>query len=219
MKIALIAGSFKPYTKGHAGLVNLASNECDVVHLYVSVSDRARTGEVPVLGTDMARLWKVTIEPSLPENVQVTYGGSPIGNVWKELGKANESQSTDTYVLYGDPEDLAQNFTENLLQKYCGGIFTEGQVILRAVERSSTADVSGTLMRDWLKTGDKQSFINNLPNDIDRELVWNTLSKTAQAPPKVKATAGPKHKKPAVAKKTQSEALLRSYVRIVLGRK
>jgi len=216
-QIALIAGSFKPWTRGHDGLLRLASRECDAVHLYVSVSDRARTGEIAILGTDMARLWKDTIEPSLPSNVVVTYGGSPVGNVWHELGQANETNSQATYVLYSDPTDLHQNFTKNLLQKYCGGIFADGRVILRAVERSSTTDVSGTQMRAWLKAGDKQSFIDNLPETIDRELVWNTLTKTAKAAPKVKATAGPK--KPAVAKKTQSETLLRSYVRTVLGGK
>lgn len=212
MKIGLIALSGKPYHSGHDMLIRLAAKECDEVHLYVSTSDRARPGEIPILGKDMATLWKGTIEPSLPKNVRVVYGGSPVGNAWKELGGASESGSPDEFVVYADPADLAQNFTEEFLRKYCRSLFEAGQVKLRAVERSSTVDVSGTKMRQYLEKGDKAAFIRNLPSTIDRELVWDVLSATAKDPPKVKTTAGPTRKP----KKPQAEGLLRSYVRLLL---
>lgn len=211
-RIGLIALSGKPYHSGHDMLIRLAAEECDEVHLYVSTSDRARAGEIPILGKDMALLWKEIIEPSLPDNVRVTYGGSPVGNVWKELGAASTGKSTDDFVVYADPADLAQNFTKAFLQKYCGDLFAAGRVKLRAVERSSTVDVSGTQMRGYLEKGDKAAFLRNLPSTIDRERVWDVLSATAKDPPKVKTTSGPTRK----AKKTQAEGLLRSYVRLLL---
>ena len=64
--IALIAMSAKPYHAGHDCLIRLAATECDSVFLYVSTSDRARTGEVPVLGRDMELLWREVIAPTLP---------------------------------------------------------------------------------------------------------------------------------------------------------
>lgn len=219
-RIGLIAMSAKPYHAGHDGLVRLASQENDEVHLYVSTSDRARPGEIPILGADMALLWKETIEPSLPKNVKVVYGGSPVGNVWKELGAADQSGSKDIFSLYADPADLAQTFEEKLLKKYCGNLLAAGQIKLRAVERSSTVDVSGTAMRSYLEKGDKASFVSKLPKTIDRDKVWDVLSRTAADPPRVKRTAGPVRKKAPAApqKQVQPEGILRRYIRLVLGR-
>lgn len=212
--IGLIAGSFKPLTNGHYELIKLAARECDYVHLFVSVSNRARKGEVTVLGYDMLMLWKSVIEPSLPTNVDVIYGGSPIGNVWKELGDDNNAASGNSYTIYADPTDMTQNFSRELLTKYCGNLYDAGRIKLRAVERASTADISGTQMRQWLAAGDKESFIANLPPAIDRERVWDVLSATAQASPKVKATAGSVRKRPQA---TQAEVLLRQWVRLILS--
>jgi len=201
-KIGLIAMSAKPYHGGHDGLIRLASEECDAVHLYVSIADRARSGEVPILGKDMATLWNDIIEPSMPTNVVVTYGGSPVGNVWKQLGKANETGSQDEFYVYGDPTDLAQNFTKELLTKYSGNLFAVGRIKLRAVERSSTVDVSGTQMRQYLEKGDKAAFVKNLPTTLDVDKVWDILHATAKDPPKVKTTAG-SVRKPAAKKPTE----------------
>jgi hypothetical protein len=201
-KIGLIAMSAKPYHAGHDGLIRLASKECDTVNLYVSIADRARSGEVPILGKDMATLWNTLIEPSLPTNVIVTYGGSPVGNIWAFLGKANLAGSPDEFLIYGDPTDLTQNFTKELLTKYSGNLFAAGQIKLRAVERSSTVDVSGTQMRQHLEKGDKAAFVKNLPSTIDVDKVWDILHATAKNPPKVKTTAG-SVRKPAAKKPTQ----------------
>lgn len=218
MKIGLIAGSYKPYHAGHDGLVRLAAKECDAVHLYVSVSDRARPGEVPILGSDMARIWKEFIEPTLPENVKVTYGGSPIGNIWKELGAASEVGSEDMFFIYADPTDLVQNFTKDLFLKYSGNLMSAGQIKLRAVERSSTVDVSGTEMRSFLEKGDKQRFIGKLPRTINGNAVWDILHATAKNPPKLKKTAGSVRKPAAKKEPPKSEGLLRSYIRLLIGR-
>lgn len=199
--IGLIAGSYKPFHAGHDAIIRMAARECDEVHLFVSVSDRAKKGEAPVLGADMASLWQQTIEKSLPANVKVTYGGSPIGNIWKELGSANETKSQDDYVLFSDPTDMAQNFRPELLEKYCGDLYSRGNVRLRPVDRTSTVEVSGTRMREFLAAGDKQNFIKFLPKGVDAELVWNTLWKSANSLPE-KPAAGTK-KAPAAKKSTQ----------------
>jgi hypothetical protein len=207
--IGLIAMSAKPFHAGHDGLVRWAAKENDEVHLYVSLSDRMRPGELPILGSDMEQIWKRFIEPSLPGNVRVTYGGSPVRNVYEDIGEANEAGDTeDIFTIYADPEDLAQNFPEKSLDKYAGNLFHNGQIILKPIERTQTVNVSGTKMRQFLSTGDKKGFIANLPKEIDREAVWNILS----AP---KAPAAPA-KKPAAKKltstKVRGEALIRDFV-------
>lgn len=213
-RIGLIGGSFKPWHAGHDGLVRLASRENDQVILLVSTSNRVRPGEIPVLGSDMEALWKGTIEQSMPANVQVVYctGASPISKVWEIIGKANEDGSSDTFSLYADPEDIAQAYTENNLVKYCGNLYRAGQIILRAVERSSTVAVSGTALRQYLAKGDKESFIKYLPSGIDKDLVWNTLHASSKNATPTKKTAPAK-------KKTTSEGLLHDYVRLVIDKR
>lgn len=215
-KIGLIAMSAKPYHAGHDGLVRLAAGECDEVHLYVSLSDRARPGEIPILGSDMDKIWKSYIEPSLPGNVKVTYGGSPIGNIWKELGEASKAGSPNTYVLYADPEDLQVNFPDANRMKYAETLEKNGQLELRPVQRTETVDVSGTKMRQYLEKGDAKSFIKNLPSSVDGQAVWDILSATAKNPPQVKATAKAKTAAKPAKKAVKGEALLRSFIRGVL---
>lgn len=202
MRIGLIAMSAKPFHAGHGAIIRLAARECDEVHLYVSTSDRARPGEVVILGADMARLWKETIESTMPANVNVVYGGSPIGNIWKELGHANEVGSQDDYVLYSDPIDVEQNFQARFLEKYCGRLYETGHVRLRPVDRSSTVEVSGTRMREFLAAGDKENFTKFLPQGVDKDLVWDVLRKSASSLPSEKKVTGSK-KKP-VSKKSGS---------------
>lgn len=176
--IGLIAGSFKPFHKGHYALVRMASQENDEVHLFVSLSDRKRKGEFPVVGSDMERIWRDVLEPILPGNVAVTYGGSPVGNVYEELGLANEAQSQDTFTIYADPQDLSQNFPEKSLNKYAGYLWTNGQINLSPIERTQTAGVSGGKMRQYLASGDKQSFLANVPEGADGEAMWRILSRS-----------------------------------------
>lgn len=210
--VGLIAMSAKPYHAGHDGLIRWASRENDVVHLYVSLSDRRRPGELPIMGSDMEHIWKTQIEKSLPKNVVIVYGGSPVGNVYKELGEANESGSTDEFTIYADPEDLTQNYPEKSLDKYVGILYRAGQIILKPIERARTVNVSGTKMRQYLSTGDKDSFIANLPKTIDGEEVWNVLSNRAVSTEETKPTK----KKRTTKKALQGEALLRAAIKCML---
>lgn len=209
MRIGIIAGSYKPFHAGHFGLITLAARECDTVHLYVSTSDRARPGEVPILGSDMKEIWTSEIEKIMPGNVEVIYGGSPVGNVIKELGAASEAKSKDTFVLYADPDDMAVNFPQASLVKYASHLAAKGQIEQRPVKRTETVNVSGTKMREYLSSGDKASFTKNLPKGINVNNVWNILYSTAKAPPVVKTTS---KAKTSVKKPVKQESLLRTFV-------
>jgi len=184
--VGLIALSAKPFHLGHSGLIQLAAAECDEVHVYVSTSDRARKGEFTVKGSVMEAIWTGMIERTLPDNVKVEYGGSPVGKVWAELGKASEACYTAdspsaTYVVYGDPHDLAANFPLRSIVKYAGELDSMSQLRLRPVRRGvETADVSGTQMRLHLANGDRLAFIRGLPVGLDGAAVWDALRGTGQ---------------------------------------
>jgi nicotinamide mononucleotide adenylyltransferase len=187
-KIGLVAGSYKPYHRGHHAAVLKAASECDRVILFVSLASRERPGEVAISGDDMRIVWENYLEPVMPENVEVRYVSVPIKDVWDVLGKANDAGSKDTFVVYADEEDLRTRFPEKSLNKYCETLYRNGQVILSATERL----FSGTKMRQFIASGDKANFKKNLPRGVDGDAVWSTLTHT------------------------QAEALLRSYLRLLI---
>ena len=201
MRIGLFPLAAKPYHAGHHAMVEAAASSNDKVLLFVSTSDRKRKGEFPILGKDMMYIWKNEIEKILPNNVEVYYGGSPVRNVYDTLVTAEEDpNNTDTYVVYSDPVDTAQNYPEANLHKYCGNLRGEGRCILAAEESPEsftrgvgTPNISGTAIRAMLQNGDKAGFDSVMPAGLNSDNVFNILTQ-----------------------QTQSEVFLRSYIKAIL---
>jgi len=170
IKIGLVPMSAKPLHSGHFGLIELAANENDEVHLFVSLSDRD-----VISGKAMEKIWKTQIEAVLPANVQVSYVSIPVRSVYEEIGLADEKKSKNVYQIYSDVVDIEKNFSDNSLKKYAKNLFKLGKIKRRGVERTSTVDISGTKMREFLKSNDKKSFISYMPKKIDANKAWNTL--------------------------------------------
>ena len=167
MKIGLVPMSAKPYHAGHDGLVRIASKECDKVLLFVSTTDRARTGELRVSGDTMQLIWWDYIEPTLPNNVIIDYGGIPVSKVYDELKKAEKKKSQDTYVIYSDDEDILK-YTDVVLSAVAPTLLEQGRIKLRGVNRSETVQVSGTEMREFIEDGDLVGFTALLPPAIQK---------------------------------------------------
>ena len=176
MKIALVPMAAKPYHAGHDGLVQIASNENNEVHLFVSTSDRKRPEELPILGSTMHQIWTNFIEPTLPQNVIVYYGGTPVSKVYKELEDAELLGSKDEYTIYSDVEDILK-YSDEKLEKSAPTMFSNGQITTRGISRSETVQVSGTQMRKFLKDGVEESFILLLPSEVQRhgKSIYNML--------------------------------------------
>lgn len=190
----LIPGSFKPLHAGHFKLIEIAANENDVVYVYVSLSDRAKPGEMPVYGSDMETIWKNYVDPYLPANVVVEYVTVPVKAAWETLINAEESSDVDTvFTIYGDVADITSRFSEDKLMKYVPSLVMNDQVITRPTERASTVDVSGTKMRQWIASQDKESFMRGMPSEIDRESIWNILSKRSSEITPMKKKRGKKN--------------------------
>jgi hypothetical protein len=176
--VGIIAMAAKPYHLAHDVMVRKAAADNDVVELFVSLSDRRRTGEVTIRGSDMEVIWREIIGPTLPANVRLTYGGSPVGNVWKHLGEANLSGSRSTFNVYTGKKDLEENWPEERLVRYVGDLFRSGQIILVTSDECYAA-ITGTLMRALLAAGDRERFLACLPGTLDRVRVWDILSSSA----------------------------------------
>lgn len=158
----------KPYHAGHDGLVRIAAEENDEVHLFVSTSDRTRKGEMPIYGEDMKRIWDDYIEPSLPDNVKVIYGGVPVQHVYEDLENAEDARDrVTTFRIYSDSEDILK-YTDASLMKSAPKLFERGQIELRGVDRNETVNVSGTKMRELMANGDVKNFKKFLPPAIQQ---------------------------------------------------
>ena len=168
--IALIPLAAKPYHAGHDGLVRIASSENDEVHLFVSISDRARTGEMKIDGETMFMIWKDYIEDILPDNVKsfIDYTvTAPVSKVYNELENAESQGSQDVYTIYSDVDDI-RKYTDEMLSKVAPTLFSKGQIQRRGIERTETVDVSGTEMREFIEDGDIVGFTALLPPAIQQ---------------------------------------------------
>ena len=202
MKIGLVPVSAKPYHAGHHALVTMAASENEKVILFVSTSDRKRSGEFPILGTDMLQVWQEELENIMPGNIEIQYGGSPVRKVYKTLEMASDSGSPDTYVVYSDPVDTAQNYPEASLVKYCNSLRSSGQCLLAAEENpgsltrgEGTPNISGTKVRLALQAKDLEGFVAAMPAGVDGQNIFNILTK-----------------------QDQNEALIRNFIReIIIG--
>lgn len=192
MKIAIIAMSAKPYHEGHDALIRRAAAQNDKVMVFVSTSDRKRPNELPISGKAMHKIWKAQIERTLPKNVEVVYGGSPVRNVFKVLGAARDAGSHDEFRLYGDPKDVTINFPDDMLAKHYGSLYSNGQIVVVPTPHDQRITTTGTEMRRYLATNDKKSFFERLPSGLDADAVWREL------------------------KGTTSETLLRRYIGMLL---
>jgi hypothetical protein len=166
--VGLIPMSAKPYHIGHDALIRIASAECDTVFVFVSIANREN-----IDGKVMHSIWLEQIAQTLPSNVQVSYEGNPIRNVYKHI----ENVADDTkYVIYSDTNDANKNFPISSLQKYAKDLFEKGLVTTRGIDRSQTIDISGTQMRGYITIGDKLSFLLHIPKGIDGEVMYKKLT-------------------------------------------
>lgn len=181
--IGLVPIAGKPLHIGHWKLIEKASNENDRVVVYTSDKDRSEKGEFPIKGSDFVYFWHDFFIPILPDNVVVKFVDSPVRSVMHEIGWFEQSATQDakpipTINLYSDASDVLTNFKDADLSKY-PTIFSSGKLKRVGVERSSTVNISGTKMREFLQSGDKESFIKNLPpvSPAEKIEIWNTLLK------------------------------------------
>jgi hypothetical protein len=184
-RVGLIPVSGKPYHAGHHYLVEKAAAENEEVILFVSTSDRIRKGEFPIYGADMQRVWQEELEGIMPGNVRVEYGGSPVRKVYDTIGAACEIDGTEeTYVVYSDPSDTAQNYPDKNRDKYMQPLCDQGQVIFAAEENpqaftrgAGSPNVSGTKLRAALEEDKFDQFASSMPTGVDAQSIWNILKK------------------------------------------
>lgn len=174
--LGIVPMAGKPVHAGHWKLIELAARENERVLVYVSEKGRIKTGEFPIQGRQMIEVWNDVLKKYLPSNVSIKFVESPVSNVrYALLDLESDPKDAPVVSIYSDVEDIQNYDLKELNTKY-PGLGSMGKIKLRGVERTSTVDISGTKMREFLLNNDKTSFFNYLPQPVsieDKEKIWN----------------------------------------------
>ena len=135
----------------------------------------------------MSQIWKGFLEPIMPANVHIEYGGSPVRKVYEALGEAalradGGVADNVTYRVYSDKKDTLQNYAEKNRQKYMQPIYADGRVEFPGEmwpERGETSiTTSGEDLRIALGANNFEAFAKGMPaslSDQDTQAIFDIL--------------------------------------------
>jgi hypothetical protein len=164
--VAIYGGGFKPPTKGHFTVAELALKELPGIdELKIFVGGGVRDG---ITQDESIQVWDI-YKKYLSPKVSVEPSVAPVKSV---LGYAKENPDTKVYWVLGardgeesDLEDI-KNRTKSL-DKYPN---LEVKVI------TSKGGISGTKTRQAIKAGNKEQFFQFIPDIEEKEQVWDIVS-------------------------------------------
>jgi hypothetical protein len=164
--VAIYGGGFKPPTKGHFNVAELALSELpDIDELKIFVGGGVRDG---ITQDESIQVWDI-YKKYLSPKVSVEPSVAPVKSV---LGYAKENPDTKVYWVLGardgeesDLEDI-KNRTKSL-DKYPN---LEVKVI------TSKGGISGTKTRTAIKANNKEQFFHFIPDIKEKEQVWDIVS-------------------------------------------
>ena len=193
-----------------------------------------KKGDTPIFGTDMKHIWNNLLKPNLnlPSKVKIISPDdgadpAPVRSIHEVCGALKDAYDAgeetwsipyggtasvnDTIInIYSDNEDIVTNYSDALMGQYYGELWNndEGPTIQGVgVPRSATVEISGTQMRNYLCSGDLDSFeklLPPLPQDIKSQ-ISTMLSDSA--------VCGMSQER----KSATNESLLRTYVRVLIS--
>ena len=195
-RVAVIPMAAKPFHVGHDSLISRAIEDgAESIVVFVSTGGREEIG----VG-DMVPVWRRYLIPGIErkygDTVTIRFSDSPMKDA-ALTAKSLAQNSGAKVFLYGDPADSEER-VNSILSK---NPELAGTIIAKGVGREETGGISGTQMRSFLTSNDKESFVSNLPNWLSPEEcdgIWSLLSKKFV--------------------KSKNENMLRNFVRLIVGR-
>jgi len=180
-KVAVIPMAAKPFHVGHDSLISKSVRDGnDAIIVFVSTGGRDE-----ISAEDMIPLWRDFYIPGMSakygDKVLIRFSDSPMREallVARDL--VNRGKKTIVSVYGGIDSrgvDEAKQRVDTILEKHLG---MAGRIIPVGVERSATAGISGTAMRNYVLSRDSESFIANLPEWIDKKSkmkIWRSMSR------------------------------------------
>jgi hypothetical protein len=191
-----------------------------------------KEGETPVFGADMKYIWNSILKPNLqlPGKVKLLtpddgISAAPVRNIHEvcEALKAAADAGAETWQvpylntsapvaqsiinIYSDDQDIVTNYADAMMTSQYGDLWkseSTPSITGVGVPRSATVEVSGSKMREYLCSGDLDSFAELLPPlpDSAKKEIASILSSSISC-------GVPQDRR-------QDETLLRTYIRSAL---
>ena len=168
--IALFPGSYKPPHIGHYIAAKQAAEIAGKVIVFVG------SGERDGITQNMSvQLWKLYTQND--PNIEITQSeSSPVTDVYDYV----ELKAKDGDIIYfikGDKDTDDPRFKN--IEKYAkkvGKNIKKRPINIPDIKSRTGKEISGRLMRAYIKSEDKISFIDGLPEGIDGEQIWNIIT-------------------------------------------
>ena len=171
MTIGIFTGKFKPPHVGHYRSILKIADQNDSTQVFVSAkTEGGITGEMAVEILEIYFADRPDIEVHLASVTPVKSAYDYI----EELGKSPEAADLDVRV-YALPEDMKRF---GAVEKWAGQLASVERVETDRPKFDETGGVSGTLMRSFVQNGDQQKFFRGLPNDTDKDRIWQIVTNT-----------------------------------------
>ena len=156
-------------------MINLVASECDEALIITSTAGR---DELPA-GV-MIDAWKAVLEPQFHRDFpNATLVISPESPLNLAVGKMRELKSmVNKFVFYSDDEDAQGKYSLSRMVDTIRDPSVIEKFEQRAVSRSQTVQISGTDVRKFLSSNDRQSFDRFVPQTLSsemREKYWKIL--------------------------------------------
>ena len=168
--IALFPGSYKPPHIGHYTAAKQAAKIAGKVKVFVG------SGERDSITQDMSvRLWKLYTQND--PNIEIIQSeSSPVTDVYDYV----ELEAKDGDIIYfikGDKDADDPRFKN--IEKYAKKVnknINKKPINIPDIKSRTGKEMSGRLMRAYIKSEDKRSFIDGLPEGTDGEQAWNIVT-------------------------------------------
>lgn len=181
--VAIIPMAAKPFHRGHDSLIRQAVDDGnDAVIVFLSMA-----GREGISSQEMIPLWRKVYLPGINRiygnKVSIMFSDSPMTDAMKFARNFAREARKDVAIYGGIGEDgtnEAQSRVDLVLSK---NPELADKITAAGVDRSLAGGASGTAMRGFISSGDRKSFIDNLPSwlgDDEKNLVWSSLSKSGR---------------------------------------
>jgi len=176
--VALFPMAGRPIHAGHWAVIEKMAKDNDSVIVFASTKDRVKGSDFTITGAQMQDVWIDILKKYLPKNVTLKYSNLPVNDIRRELKyyDSNISKKTPTLSVYSDTEDIKK--WEVDIKKLAPNLVNRKLAKTVGIPRTSTVNISGTEMRQFLSKNDKESFIKYLPkiSSADKENYWSILT-------------------------------------------
>ena len=167
--IALYPGGYKPPHIGHYEAAKEALGQADKIIVFVGPKEREGITQAMSI-----QLWELYTQN---DPIEIRKAGvSPVRDVYDFV----ELEAKDGDVLSfikgeKDSEDPRFARIPSYAEKF-GKKITTTVIPIPDIKSRTNKEISGRLMRSYIKDNNKESFIDGLPEDIDEDKAWNLVT-------------------------------------------